>query len=141
MPRYNVNSPIKHGGRFIKSGVVSMDEEAALPLLKSGGLTPADDQGEPNGSQTATPPPSGGPAPAPTPAPAADQQQAPVAAPPQADANAPAGAAADPGGDNQQAKDNSGTTGDADKAQQSKPAAKASKPAAKPAAKASKAKD
>jgi len=48
MPRYNVNSPVKHGGRFIKTGVVSMEAEQAEELLLSGALSPAEAEQEPN---------------------------------------------------------------------------------------------
>lgn len=47
MPRYNVNSPVKHGGRIIKSGVLSLECEDAEPLLRSGALSPAEDGQEP----------------------------------------------------------------------------------------------
>ncbi|MHA7855428.1 hypothetical protein [Marinobacter shengliensis] len=47
MPRYNVNSPVKHGGRIIKSGVLSLESEEAEPLLRSGALSPAEDAQEP----------------------------------------------------------------------------------------------
>lgn len=47
MPRYNVNSPVKHGGRIIKSGVLSLEFEEAEPLLLSGALSPAEEAQEP----------------------------------------------------------------------------------------------
>nr|BBJ05153.1 hypothetical protein YBY_30020 [Marinobacter nauticus] len=47
MPRYNINSPVKHDGRIIKSGVLSLESEEAEPLLRSGALSPAEDAQEP----------------------------------------------------------------------------------------------
>lgn len=39
MPRYQINRPIKHGGRIVKKGMVELEVSVAVPLLKSNALS------------------------------------------------------------------------------------------------------
>lgn len=57
MPTYKIGSPVKVHGRIMKSGVLTLDAEAAEPLLESGALLPPDNPEPP------PPPPSGNEAP------------------------------------------------------------------------------
>lgn len=47
MQTYKIDSPIKVNGRIMKTGVVSLKDEDAEPLLESGAITPAPEQQEP----------------------------------------------------------------------------------------------
>jgi hypothetical protein len=75
MPRYIIQSPVKHGGRIMKSGVLSLEPEEAEPLLKSGALSPEEaeepehgDDNPPDGPSDDSTPATDGSEPPPNPA-------------------------------------------------------------------------